>query len=83
MQEKALHTDFGGERVRTALLQMGASRTNIDLSRDAAEAAARNYDLVREAYRKVHGELHASKILNRKIFFDSSQHIGDRNRRKN
>jgi outer membrane protein TolC len=44
-------------RVRTAMLQMGASRTNIDLSRDAAEAAAGNYDLVREAYARGVGNI--------------------------
>ena len=44
-------------RVRTALLDMGASRTNIDLSRDAAEAAASNYDLVREAYARGVGNI--------------------------
>jgi outer membrane protein TolC len=44
-------------RVRTALLAMGASRTNIDLSRDAAEAAAGNYDLVREAYARGVGNI--------------------------
>ena len=44
-------------RVRTAMLQMGASRTNIDLSRDAAEAADRNYDLVREAYARGVGNI--------------------------
>ncbi len=44
-------------RVRTSLLAMGASRTNIDLSRDAAAAAARNYDLVREAYARGVGNI--------------------------
>ncbi len=44
-------------RVRTAMLQMGASRTNIDLSRDASEASARNYDLVREAYARGVGNI--------------------------
>jgi outer membrane protein TolC len=44
-------------RVRTALLAMGASRTNIDLSRDAAAAAASNYDLVREAYARGVGNI--------------------------
>jgi outer membrane protein TolC len=39
------------------MLQMGASRTSIDLSRDAAEAAAGNYDLVREAYARGVGNI--------------------------
>ncbi len=38
------------QRVRDAVYQMGASRANIDLSVEAAEAADRNYALVRAAY---------------------------------
>lgn len=38
------------QRMRSALHQMGASLANIDLSRDAAEAAGNNIRLVRDAY---------------------------------
>ena len=38
------------QRVRAALHQMGGSLANIDLSRDAAEAARNNLDLVSDAY---------------------------------
>jgi outer membrane protein TolC len=50
-------TDRIDERVRTALLRMGASRTNIDLSQEAADASARNYGLVREAYARGVGNI--------------------------
>ncbi len=38
------------QRVRTALHRAGASYVNIDLSRAAADAARRNFELVRDAY---------------------------------
>jgi outer membrane protein TolC len=37
-------------RVRSTLHTMGAARANIGLSRDAAEAARNNFDLVRDSY---------------------------------
>lgn len=37
-------------RVRSALHTMGAAMANIDLSRDAAEAAGSNFELVRDSY---------------------------------
>jgi outer membrane protein len=39
-------------RIRTALYQAGASFANIDLSREAARAARRNYELVLDGYRQ-------------------------------
>lgn len=39
-------------RIRTALYEAGASYANIDLARDAANAARRNYELVLDAYRQ-------------------------------
>ncbi|MEE9149344.1 MAG: TolC family protein, partial [Candidatus Tectomicrobia bacterium] len=39
-------------RIRTALYEAGASFANIDLARQAAEAAQRNYQLVLDAYRQ-------------------------------
>jgi outer membrane protein TolC len=39
-------------RIRTSLYQSGASFANIDLAREAARAAARNYDLVVDGYRQ-------------------------------
>jgi outer membrane protein TolC len=39
-------------RIRTSLYQSGASFANIDLAREAARAAARNYDLVLDGYRE-------------------------------
>jgi outer membrane protein TolC len=38
------------ERLRTSLHLLGASRANVDLSLEAADAAGRNYELVRDAY---------------------------------
>ena len=38
------------ERLRTSLHLLGASRANVDLSREAADAAGRNYELVRDSY---------------------------------
>ncbi len=38
------------QRLRTSLHLLGASRANVDLSRDAAAAAGRNYELVRDSY---------------------------------
>jgi outer membrane protein TolC len=39
-------------RIRTTLYQAGASFANIDLARQAADAARRNYELVLQAYRQ-------------------------------
>jgi outer membrane protein len=39
-------------RIRTSLYESGASFANIDLAREAARAADRNYDLVLEGYRE-------------------------------
>jgi outer membrane protein len=39
-------------RIRTSLYQSGASFANIDLAREAARAAVRNYDLVLDGYRE-------------------------------
>jgi outer membrane protein len=39
-------------RIRIALYQAGAAYANIDLAREAAAAAERNYELVRDAYRQ-------------------------------
>lgn len=39
-------------RIRTALYQSGASYANINLAREAARAAARNYELVLDGYRE-------------------------------
>jgi outer membrane protein len=39
-------------RIRTSLYESGASFANIDLAREAARAAARNYDLVVDGYRQ-------------------------------
>jgi len=45
------------QRVRASLHQMGASQASIDLSRDAAEAADNNYDLVGTAYTRGLGSI--------------------------
>jgi outer membrane protein TolC len=39
-------------RIRTSLYQSGASFANIDLAREAARAATRNYELILDAYRE-------------------------------
>lgn len=48
--ERAAAAERVEGRIRTALHLMGASRASIGLSRDAAEAARRNLDVVSDAY---------------------------------
>lgn len=45
------------QRLRTQVYQLGASATNISLSRQSADAAASNYDIVREAYARGVGNI--------------------------
>ena len=45
------------QRLRTTAYQLGASATNIGLSRLSADAAASNYDIVREAYARGVGSI--------------------------
>jgi outer membrane protein TolC len=56
LQRRAL-ADRVEQRVRDAAYLLGASRVNIDLSREAYEAADRTYTLVRDAYARGVGSI--------------------------